>query len=692
MNRWNARLMLLFFVLASPAWIIVVPAIANESDDWSISLKQPPSGYYGPQDELRMGIPAQVPVEALQQLKLEVDGIDVTSFIELDAGDAVYKPVQPFAWGQHEAHVIEYTPEGEMIERGKWIFEVRKTNSLREASLNAELSLTGRERIAQRDKNDQLRPFGGNGSLTLNGSVANDGWQANANGQFVYLDPNSSDPNNPGGVGGAGKRSIDVGDFLLSAQGGPLTLRAGHHSIAGDNLLMQQGVSNRGASATLATDVLHSSATGFVMRSSPVTGFRHGFAISNPADRIEGVTVETYPLASETSTVKITGVYVLGNGGEGGDFVGGDSTTMGGDGVGGTIDSVFFSERLRLRGEYARTSFDFDGKTGSLAPISDHAYAALGTLKVLDGFSIASKPLDWTIGVQYRYFGLNYRSVADVGGGMLDTEAAQLVTSASWGDISLNGELNQAFDNVSNALDMAKNRSRFGTLTMGWNPKPDYDDQGRPVMGLLGAPSLSATISSQQLLTVLPGAVAAGKLDTLTNALSADAATTYTFKHTSWNWHFSYMVTWIGNHTDATGSTRTDAPSADMSFTALDQSLSITPRIELIREKNRGFNVDTKTVHPSLTTAVSLFDGRVSASVTGDVSRIFTNDITQDGTVWAVFGNLDWVAWKAAGLRPGLTLSLSGDYANVKDRISALQSFSNYQVFLNATINWNGGI
>jgi len=661
-----------------------MPASADESVDWSISLKQPASGYYGPQGELRMGIPAQVPVEELQLLKLEVDGIDVTSFIELDAGDAVYKPVQPFAWGRHEAHVVEYTPDGEMIERGKWIFEVRKTSGFREASLNADLSLTGRERIAQRDKNDQLRPFGGNGSVTINGNLAGDNWKTNANGQFIYLDPEGNARNQ--------KRNVDVGDFLLSAQGGPLTLRAGHHSIAGDNLLMQQGVSNRGASATIATDVLHSSATGFAMRSSPVTGFQHGFAISNPANRIEGVIVETYPLASETSTVKITGVYVHGNGTEGGDFVGGDTTTMGGDGVGGTIDSVFFSERLRLRGEYARTRFDFDGDTGSLAPINDHAYAGLGTLKILDGVELANKPLDWTIGAQYRYFGVNYRSVAEVTGGLLDTEVAQLFTNASWAGIFMNGELDQAFDNVANVAGLPKNRTRLATMTVGWNPQPDYDEQGAVVNGFFGAPALSGTVTSQQLLSVLPGALPSANQDTLTNTLSADAATAYTFKSTSWNWHVNYMVTWIGNHIDATGSTRTDSSSAEMSFAANDQSLVITPRIELIREKNRGFHVDAKTIHPSLNTVISLLDGRLNGSVTADVARIFTNDITQDGTTWSVYGNMDWIAWAATELRPGLTLSLSGDYANAKDRITALQSFSNYQLFLNATINWSGGI
>jgi len=662
----------------------MMPVDAEELNQGLLALKQPPSGYYGPQTELRFSIPEQISIEQLQRLKLEVDGIDVTSFIERDADDAIYKPVQAFAWGVHKAHVIEISTDGAMIERGKWTFTVRKTNAFQEASLHADLSLTGRERIAQRDKNDQLRPFGGNGSVALNGDLAGDNWKANANGQFVYLDPEGNARNQ--------KRNVDVGDFLLSAQGGPLTLRAGHHSIAGDNLLMQQGVSNRGASATIATNILHSSATGFAMRSSPVTGFQHGFAISNPANRIEGVTVETYPLASETSTVKITGMYVLGNGTEGGDFVSGDTTTMGGDGVGGTIDSVFFSNRLRLRGEYARTRFDFDGDTGSLAPINDHAYAGLGTLKILDGVELANKPLDWSIGVQYRYFGANYRSVAEVTGGLLDTEVAQLFTNASWAGISMNGELDQAFDNVSNIAGLPKNRTRLATMTLGWNPQPEYDEQGKAVNGFFGAPTLSGTVTSQQLLSVLPGALPSGKLDTLTNTLSADAATAYTFKSTSWNWHVNYMVTWIGNHIDATGSTRTDSSSAEISFAANDQSLVITPRIELIREKNRGFHVDTKTIHPSLNTTISLLDGRLNGSVTADASRIFTNDTRQDGTTWSVYGNMDWIAWKATDIRPGLTLSLSGDYANVRDRITALQSFSNYQLFLNATINWNGGI
>jgi len=680
MNIWNTRVVLLLSVLVIAVSAESVPASAEVSDDWSLTLKQPSSGYYGPQDELRMGIPPQIPVKELQQLKLEVDGIDVTSFIESDGNDAVYKPVQPLAWGKHEARVVEYTPDGEIIERGDWTFEVRKTRLFREASLNANLSLTGRERIAQRDQINQPNPFAGNGSLDLNGSVANDFWKANANGQFVYDDPNGNQRN--------GKKNIDAGDFLLSAQGGPLTVQAGRHSVRADNVLLQNGVNNRGVSATLTTDVLNSSMTGFTMRSSAVTGFQHGFAINNSNDRIEGVTLESYPLASNTGTVKVTGVYVNGNNTEAGAFIGGDTTVMGGNGFGGTVDGVFFSNRLRMRGEYARTRFDFDGKVGSLAPLADHAYTALGSFKILDGFSLANKPMDWTLGAQQRYFGTNYRSVADVTGGISDSKLTQVFTNANWADLSMQGELDQGFDNVSDAPGLPKNRTRLGTMTLGWYPQSKYDEQGMPVIGFFGTPSLTGTVTSQQVLTVTPGAIAATGLDMLTNNLLVDA----TFTYATWNWHTNYTVTWLGDHTNAIASTRTDNASADLTLPLFNRSLTFNPRLELIRVKNRGTGVDTKTVHPSLTTTVALLENKLNGSIVTDVSRIFTNDGMQDGTTWSVNGSLDWTASQATDYRPGLMLSLSGSYMDTRDRITVVQSFSNYQLFLNATINWNGGI
>jgi len=576
--------------------------------------------------------------------------------------------------------VMEYMPDGEIIERGDWTFEVRKTRLFREASLNAALSMKGHERIAQRDQNDQLNPFSGNGSLRLNGSVANGIWKANANGQFVYDDPNGNSRNN--------KKNIDIGDFLLSAQGGPLTVKAGHQVVTGDNVLMQSGISNRGLSATLTTNTLNSSVTGFTMRSSPVSGFQHGFAISNPEDRIEGVTVESYPLASETGTVKLTGVYVNGNGPESGNFVGGSTATMGGDGFGGTMDSVLFSNRLRVRGEYARTRFDFDGKSGSLAPLTDHAYAALGSFKILDGFSLADKPMDWTLGVQRRYFGSNFRSVADVTGGFFDTELTQVFTDANWANISMQGELDQSFDNVNNTPGLAKNRTRLGALTLSWNPQTEYNEQGMPVIGFFGTPSLTGTIQSQQVLTVTPGAMAATGLDTLTNTLSADA----TFMYVTNSWHANYTVTWLGDHTNIIASTRTDNASADITVALFNQNLTFNPSIELIRVKNRGTGVNTKTVHPSLITSVAMLDNKLNGSIITDVERIFTNDNTQDGTIWSANANLGWTASQATDYRPGLTLSLSGSYTDTKNKITVAQSSSNYQLFLNAVIDWNGGI
>lgn len=680
MKRWNIRIVFLLSTLIIITLSESIPVIAAISNDWTVTLKQPSQKYYSPQSELRMAIPPEISIKELQQLKLEVDGIDVTDFIERDGDDAVYRPVQPLAWGKHDIRIVEYMPDGEILERGEWSFEVRKSNLFREASLNANLTLTGMERIAQRNQNTQANPFSGNGSLMVVGSVANDTWKGDGNGEFIYDDVNGNARN--------GKRSIDMANFLISAQSGPLSVHAGEHNISADNILLQNGINNRGISATLATPAMHSSLTGFTMRSSPVTGFQHGFAISNPNDRIQGLTLESYPMANQTGTIKVTGVYIDGNGTQAGSSVGGDSTTMGGTGAGGTVDGVFFSNRLRLRSEYASTRFDYDGKTGALPSASDHAYTLLASFKILDAASLADHPIDWTLGVQHRYFGTDFRSAADVGGGIFDSEVSQLFTQANWNDLSLNGEVDQGFDNTSAAVDLPTNRTRLGTLTIGWNPQADYDNQGVPIISFFGIPSLTGSITSQQVRTVSLGSIAGIGLDTLTNNLMTDARFTYA----TWNWHSNYTVTWLENNTDNTLSTRMDNISADSTFAMLDQRLSLMPRIELIREKNRGTLIDLKTIHPSLTVAVALLENTVNGSVTTDMQRIFSNDGNQDNTTWSVNGNLDWNALQATALRPALTLSLMGNYANTKDRITPLLSFNNYQLFLQASINWNGGI
>ncbi len=677
---WNIRIVLLLSTLTIASLSESMPAIAALSEDWSVMLRQPAQNYYSPQGELRMAVPPEVSVAELQQLKLEVDGIDVTAFIERDGDDAVYRPVQPLTWGQHEIRVVEYTLDGEILERGEWAFEVRKSNLFREASLNGDLTLTGKERIDQRNQNNQNNPFSGNGSLKVVASVADETWKAGANADFVYDDVNGNAHN--------GKRSVDVANFLIGAQSGPLTVQAGEHSISADNILLQNGINNRGVSATLATPVMYSSLTGFTMRSSPVTGFQHGFAINNSDDRIRGLTLQSYPMASQAGTIKVSGVYIDGNGNQAGSAVGGDTTTMGGNGAGGTVDGVFLSNRLRLRGEYASTRFDFDGKAGALAALTDHAYTLLGSFKLLEAVSVAGHATDWTLGVQRRYFGTNFASAADVGSGISDSEVTQIFTQANWGDISLNGEVDQGFDNTSSAIDLPKNRTRLGTVSLGWRPQPDYNDHGIPVVGYFGNPSLTVSATSQQVRTITPGSIAGTGLDTLTNNLIGDAQFTYP----TWNWHTNYQVTWLGNHTDSTLSTRTDTVTADGTFAVFDQRLSLVPSIELIREKNKGTLVDTKTIHPSLTANVALLENTLNGNVVADVQRIFTNDGLQDATTWSVYGGLNWSALQANTWRPSLILSLLGSYANTKDRINPLLSSSNYQLFLQASINWNGGI
>lgn len=670
---------LLMAVLLTGSLAEAFTAIADENVD-AITFNPPKLGYFGAQEQLRFSISDQISAEELQQLKLEVDNIDVTSFIVREGNSAIYKPVQPFAWGKHNVRIVQYTGQGEIFIVGEWSFDVRKSKLFREATLNAALNISGVETVAQRDQQAQANPFNGSGTFAMDASVANQAWKATIGGAVTY-DGANGNPRN-------GKRSIDMANFLATAQSGPLTVRVGEHNIQADTLLVQNGINSRGLSASLNSDILSSSITGFAMRTSPVLGFQHGFAIGNSNDRIQGVAFQSFPVANDSATIKVAGLYVYGNGTQAGSVVGGDPTSMGGSAVGGTVDGVFFSSRLRMRGEYAHTKFDFDGAKGALSGVGDYAYSALGSLKLLDNLMLANSPASWVIGFQRKYYGSNFSSVANISGGVYDSEISQLYTQANWADFSLNGEIDQGFDNTNDNAAIPKNRTRVGMLTAGWNPQADYDDQGNPDIGFFGIPSLSASVTSQQVLTVTQGGRAAARLDTLTNSLLADVRFTYA----AWNWHSNYTVTWLGNHTDLALSTRTDSASIDAMFSLFNQKLTVSPQLELLREKNRGTHLKLSTVHPNLAITAIILQNKLSGSVSVDATHSFSNDAAQNSTAWQVNGSIDWVAVQAQRQKPGLIFSLKGNYSDLRDRVSVLQSFSNYQLLLNATLDWNGGI
>src|SRR5690606_13657393 len=76
-------------------------------------------------------------------------------------------------------------------------------------------------------------------------------------------------------------------------------------------------------------------------------------------------------------------------------------------------DTLWFDEALRLRGEYAQSEFDFDGKDQGFDAEGASAYAVLASLEPLRGETLDGNTFTWTVGVQREEVDTFFQSLAN---------------------------------------------------------------------------------------------------------------------------------------------------------------------------------------------------------------------------------------------------------------------------------------
>jgi len=197
--------------------------------DWRLTLVKAASGarYRRPSSTFRIRIPATVPAAALGQLRLELDGIDVTDLVTRSDEYAVYTPPQPLAVGPHTLRAAQETSEGELIERGVWRFEVGETEHFREAQWHGGADLTAAYRLADQGLNNNPARIQGNGSGRLGGNLAAGNWRLAGKGSLVSDSQGVTDG-----------RRVDLRGYQVDGSMGPLSARAGDQTMWGDNLAL----------------------------------------------------------------------------------------------------------------------------------------------------------------------------------------------------------------------------------------------------------------------------------------------------------------------------------------------------------------------------------------------------------------------------------------------------------------------
>ena len=661
----------------------VSTAYAQTKPAWQPELKlSEERSYLLTTDSIRLYIPPEVPVEILQNLALEIDDIDVTSFIKKEGDLVVYTPPSAFAYGKHRIRVVENAQDGSIIEHGMWEVEVRKNAQFREASLAVAGSAVVSQRVGEHNlKKPRPDRTQSAASIGINGVLADNDWRSSLNLPVLY-------------DSALQKKELDIGDFRMDWQQNRVSAVIGHQAVGSDSLIIS-GFNRRGMSAGYNDQDSGTSVQGFVVRGNAISGITHGLGVGDVDNRIQGASVKFYPVREQGKLLELSGSYLTGKTTEASKTSSGETQSNKGSAWNLAADSLLMDNRLRLRGEYAQTRYDFDGK-GGFAPENDKAYTLLATYQPWSQEMIRDNQVSWIYGAEHRYVGTFFRSAASLGA-VADREMNRLFTELYLGGLQVSAQWAQEHDNVDNKTGLPRVKTRQALISMGYNPAPEYNEQGLPQLGWLGQQNYVLTLSRQTRKTD-KGKTATDFIDTRTLSAQAGASFNYSF----WNWGINHN--WSRNNDDSLvsgNSTKNDSLNNSTTLTAsfiILDNFTISPRItrDVVRMYNwdysdytfeRGIDFSAVLIPDKLTAQLSYNMNHTWRSY--DKEKTATDPQYDKYTEQSVL-NLSWQARRATQNRPGLTFSIDASYNTIKDDIDSSGDTMDYQVFFRMRLDGAG--
>ncbi len=662
-----------------------------QSTGWQPTLVVAEGKIRSPSDPVHLLLPP-LPVTVLQNIALELDNVDVTGLVSTtDGRDAVFMPPQPLAYGEHSLRLVEHAADGRIIERGTWTLDVRKSALFRDASAQADITLNGSTRIADENLPKPMPSRNqANGAAQFKGALVSDRWRTEARMDLV---------GNSQRVQQADK--LDLGQFLLTAETGPLVAQAGDQVVGPESLVMQN-FNRRGVSAGVRSQG-GSSVTAFAMRTSGLTGFNQGLGVGDEENRTEGVIATARPLADPEALV-LWATYLTAEGpdqaGSPDSGIAGDTSATNGNAWSVAGDSQWFERRLRVRGEIAQTHFDFDGDgrdtdldgviDSNLPEESGRAHAALVVYTPWHDKQVGGKPLALNLGMENRQIGTYFRSPANPVG-VADRDLWRAFTNLNWSGLDLQLSSARETDNVDDVPLLPQTETRQHYIAASYTPTLELKlaaDGQTPLLPWFGQPSFSASrLNMQQDVTKPASVLAEGTLrEASTTTLGAS------FMYTSWYWAVNQSISDTEERAAFAPDTHAYVTQLSASF-RIGSKLTLTPTLQRSDVEERDPPVESTDRDVRTTTAGAAVDYLLSETVTTGASYMYNRQHggseSADATTNDVSARISWAAFPPSETRPGITLSLEGSYHEQTDGLTTFGDDPAYQVFMKAAIGWS---
>lgn len=691
-----------FVVWAFSLLLAVLPGWVGAAPGWQARLLQPGADQPAtPRPVIRIELPADLPAETIAWLALELDATDVSALVKLEGRVVAVTPPTPLQAGEHRVRLVQYAPDGSSVVRGAWRFQVG-TPTQRRVAVQANVTANPTYRFDEGDIEAAALPGRLQGTATAQfaGQGSGPGWQVTGRMDLLY----NSLPQLPGeqsgdGAGGqaAAQTSADaplhefeLGEFLFTGQRGVGFINLGQHAVGPDSLIMQQ-FARRGLSAGTRSRDNRFYGTGFILRTEPVVGWRTGLGISDPDHRVTGAVFSARPFRRQPDRLTLSAAYLQGQGqDQAGAGVSGEPTVGRGDAWSLAADSLLLKGRLRLRGEYAQTRFDFDGPNQGFGKERDQATALLAVFQPWANKPVQGKPLNVQFGAEYKKIGTFFRSLANPGLPS-DKELTRVFANANWGGLNLQVSAGREDDNVNDVATLPRLRKELVMLAGSYTPQAAAQAQaGKKKRGfwrrLFGTPTYTVNVQTVRDETLY---TPAGYQGAAVDGHSRQAQVGATFAHQRWSWFTSYYTAWQDDATGAQPDTRNDMASLGVNLQPNDRvNLGIQLQRNVANDLDSG--LDNTTWLAAANTTVTFIPDKLTGTLSYSNSREEASDRSTDRVVETTDLTLTWQVQAARGQRPGVALWLQGQYQDTDDRVDPAQNTSPFQVFLGATVSWSG--
>jgi len=669
-----AELVFLYFGTQDVVW-----AQQDQQAQWTPVLLQPVAKIRAPTEPLRIRL-ANIPTNTLPQLALELDEIDVTALVTMEGDVAVFTPPQPLAYGEHQLRLVQNSPDGSINELGEWSFELRKNALFRDAQLNGNVTVKGSYRTLDKELGDPAPDRGmSEGMGQFYGSAENENWRLNGMLSIIANSQSQLMPRQRG--------HLDMGQFLIAADSGLYGLKVGDQQLGPDNLVLHS-FARRGISASATTPGGTAAVTAFSMHTTPITGAVNVLGVADSTDRVDGTVAMIKPIPGNAEALALMGTYANGKSGDsqGSSVIGGPGASSGS--AGSIIaDSNLFLQRLRLRGEIAKSTYDFDGSAGQLAPLNGHAYSGLANYIPWHDMTVYDQPLLWNMGLEKKLISTYFRSVANPGG-ISDRDMSRLFTGVNWYGLDVQLNAGKESDNVDDNPLIPITDSKLRSATVTYNPPMNYALQANgqpPEPPWYGQPNFNASFSSlnRDIVQINGAATSQPIHSTYSSAAGAN------FQYATWNWNITQ--TWVndqGYNLDPTPHTRSSNTQLQGNFRLFTKlSVGMSASSNNINTINAG--IKSNVINEGLNLAYPFTD-TVSSTLNYSTNHNWSTDGTSDTISSNTLAGVSWILNASHGIEPGVTLGLDGSYQDIKNKsaFSAQPGTVMYQVFLRLTLAW----